>query len=542
MLACAHVGRVAQYHVCSESHGWVFVQVTKHPFGTDFELSRVAARHLKGLGTHVKPAYVQVSPSLLERERYAATTCSQVKDTTATRRAFGGELNEFFGFGPRNEYRRAHVDAETVKMLKSKDVLNGFGSAEVFSIEAPALKYVRSSGQIAIQCDHSGGTLRVEFNPATPVGAGFFGREAVPRLEKCMLKFAPGHSPKVAQYLREVKHHRDETFMRRALDLAAQAEGFTHPNPLVGAVLVHDGTVIGEGYHHRAGEAHAEVMALRSVSRENAHLVPRATMYVTLEPCSHTGRTGPCSLALVEAGVQRIVVAHEDPNPLVSGRGIEMLRQAGRLVDLGILRDEAEVQNRRFFTSMREGRPYITLKWAQDSTGAVDGPRSAEHPGPWAISGAEAQVWTHRLRQVCGAILVGFGTWKADHPKGSVRAVAGASMDRFVWAARRLSDRDRIEIEASGWDIWEPQIGESADDALLRHLSGSGLRGLLVEGGPQTTMTFARLGMWDEAFKLVSPELVPVGGAKAPSLRADWQHVAQWGLDELQRCERVTFI
>jgi len=264
-------------------------------------------------------------------------------------------------------------------------------------------------------------------------------------------------------------------------------------------------------------------------------------MFVTLEPCSHTGRTGPCSLAIRAAGIQRIVVAHEDPNPLVSGRGIEMLRQAGRHVELGLMRDEAEFQNRRFFTSMREGRPFITLKWAQDGAGNVDGPRSSEHAGPWAISGAEAQVWTHRLRQVCGAILVGYGTWLADHPKGTVRAVATTSIDRIVWANRHLSVLELGEVESSGWVVWHPNEGESADDALLRCLRESGLRGLLVEGGPKTTEHLVRLGLWDEAYRLVSPKHVPVGGPKAPKLHASWQNVAQWGVDELQHCERVTF-
>lgn len=329
--------------------------------------------------------------------------------------------------------------------------------------------------------------------------------------------------------------------MRRALDLAAQAEGCTHPNPLVGSVIVHDGRVIGEGYHHRAGEPHAEVMALRSVAAEEVHLIPSATMYVTLEPCSHTGRTGPCSLAIASAGIQRIVVAHEDPNPLVSGRGIEMLRQAGRHVELGLMRDEAEFQNRRFFTSMREGRPFITLKWAQDAAGNVDGPRSSDHPGPWAISGAEAQVWTHRLRQVCGAILVGYGTWLADRPKGTVRAVAGTSIDRIVWASRHLSVLELGEVESSGWVVWHPNEGESADDALRRCLRESGMRGLLVEGGPKTTEHLVRLGLWDEAYRLVSPKHVPAGGPMAPKLYAPWHDVAQWGVDELQRCERVNF-
>jgi diaminohydroxyphosphoribosylaminopyrimidine deaminase/5-amino-6-(5-phosphoribosylamino)uracil reductase len=355
-----------------------------------------------------------------------------------------------------------------------------------------------------------------------------------------MLKFAPSHHPKVAQYLREVKHEQDTVFMRRAFDLAAMAEGFTHPNPLVGAVLVHGSEVIGEGYHHRAGEPHAEIMALQSVDPVHRDRISASTMYVTLEPCSHTGRTGPCSIALLEAGVHRIVVAHEDPNPLVSGRGIELLRQAGRSVEVGLLRDVAEVQNRRFFTSMRFRRPYITLKWAQDAQGFVDGPRSEEHPGAWAISGAEAQVWTHRQRQISGALLVGFGTWVADQPLGTLRAVAGDSVDRIVWASRGMDRAQRRAVESSGWQVWVPNEGESADAALPRLLSESGLRGVLVEGGPHTTNDFVRLRLWDEAFKLCSPQSVPDGGPKAPVINATWRRAAQWGSDELWHAEHVT--
>lgn len=376
-------------------------------------------------------------------------------------------------------------------------------------------------------------------NPQAPMSLCLVGREAVPSLKKFILEFVPSHHPKLAQYLREVMHERDLTFMRRAFELAAQGEGFTTPNPLVGAVLVHNNRIIGEGYHHRAGDAHAEIMALQSVITEDRPFVLDSTMYLTLEPCSHTGRTGPCSLELIKAGVPRIVVAHEDPNPLVAGRGIAMLRRAGREVDLGLLHEEAEVQNRRFFTSMRLSRPFITLKWAVDSNGMVDAPRTAEHPEPWAISGPEAQVWTHRQRQICGALLVGYATWHADRPLGNLRRVYGRTPERIVWASKPVTEFEEREMNDHGWKVWSPQIGESNEQAIMRHLTHSDLRGLLVEGGPRTTDLFIRLGLWDEAFRLISPLSVPEGGPQASAIEGIWQHVTRLGIDELWRNQRV---
>ncbi len=329
-------------------------------------------------------------------------------------------------------------------------------------------------------------------------------------------------------------------YMRRALDLAAQGSGFTYPNPMVGAVLVHDGRILAEGYHHRAGEPHAEIMALNNLGAADRSNLPQATMYVTLEPCSHRGRTGPCCLALIEQGVGRVVVALEDPNPLVSGRGISMLREAGCRVEVGIEAERAEQLNRAFLSSFRRGRPWVVLKWAADANGAVDGPRSPEHPGPWTVTGSEAQITSHRLRQRCGALLVGAGTWLADRTRGSVRALAGPEIARILWASRPLAESDRLRAEQEGWTMWSPDAGEDSAHALERHLAHSTLRSVLVEGGPKTLKLFLDSRLWDEAYKWSSPRSLPAGGPPEPSNNLVWQHVGRYGGDELQVAVPVT--
>jgi diaminohydroxyphosphoribosylaminopyrimidine deaminase/5-amino-6-(5-phosphoribosylamino)uracil reductase len=327
--------------------------------------------------------------------------------------------------------------------------------------------------------------------------------------------------------------------MQRALDLAAQGTGFTFPNPLVGAVLVHEGRILGEGYHHRAGEPHAEIMALRSVQAADAGLLPHATLYVTLEPCSHQGRTGPCCLALIEHQIGRVVVAIEDPNPLVAGRGISMLRAAGCRVDVGVESARAEAMNRGFLHAMRTGRPWVVLKWAEDARGQIDGPRSPEHPGPWAVTGAEAQVWSHRLRQTCGALLVGAGTWLADRTQGTLRAVAGPEIARIMWATRPIKPNLEAQARREGWLIWTPEPGEAVAEALPRLLATSGLRSLMVEGGAQTLAAFASLGLWNEAYRWTAPQTLPPLGVGAPKLGVDWTPLGRYGSDELHHALNV---
>lgn len=333
----------------------------------------------------------------------------------------------------------------------------------------------------------------------------------------------------------------DEAFMARALDLAAQGTGFTEPNPRVGAVLVHEGRIIGEGYHHRAGEPHAEIMALANVRPEDLKLVAASTMYVTLEPCSHTGRTGPCSLALVQSGVRRVVVAHGDPNPHVSGRGISQLKDAGIDVLVGPGSARAAELNRAFFHSMVHGQPWITLKWAEDATGHLDGRRSTAHPGPWSITGPESGVVTHRLRQTCGALLVGTGTWLADGTRGTVRAVAGPEIPRIIWASRPLSPADAKRAAEQGWAVWGPRPGESPAEAWNAALSSCGLRGILVEGGAGVLAELLALDLWDEAYRWQSPNPLPDPGTAAPAFLGAWMHVGRYGRDELYRARRVNF-
>src|SRR5437867_12116832 len=205
----------------------------------------------------------------------------------------------------------------------------------------------------------------------------------------------------------------DERFMRRALGLAERARGLTSPNPLVGAVIVADGVVIGEGFHEAAGRPHAETVALAA----SGYHARGATLYVTLEPCAHHGRTPPCAPAVVAAGVRRVVIATGDPDPRVNGRGLEILRSAGVDVAVGVLGDEAVRQNRVFFTSSRQGRPHVTLKAAM----TLDGRLADVHGTSQWITGEAARREAHRLRSEVDAIIVGVETALHDDPALAVR-------------------------------------------------------------------------------------------------------------------------
>ena len=218
----------------------------------------------------------------------------------------------------------------------------------------------------------------------------------------------------------------DERWMRRALELAGRGRWTTWPNPMVGCVVVDQDRCIGEGWHQQFGEGHAEVNALRQIG-EGIDL-SKATAYVTLEPCSHVGKTPPCARLLTERGVGRVVVAMEDPNPMVSGRGIELLREAGVDVEVGCLAQEAKSLNARFVHAMTQPTPWVTLKWAQSSDGFID-PETRALPGrgSHALTGKASARWTHGLRAQHDGILVGMRTWLVDAPRLNVRAVPGQS-------------------------------------------------------------------------------------------------------------------
>ena len=209
----------------------------------------------------------------------------------------------------------------------------------------------------------------------------------------------------------------DERFMQRALELARQAQGYTSPNPMVGAVIVRDGEIVAEGYHHAAGQPHGEIEALRALEGSAEGL----TMYVNLEPCSHYGRTPPCADAVIEAGLARVVIGILDPNPQVNGRGVRRMQDAGIDVSIGVMEQESLELNEAFFTYIQKKRPFVSLKIATSLDSRI---ATRTGDSQW-LSSEPARVWAHEMRAASDAILVGAGTVMADDPSLTVRHVEG---------------------------------------------------------------------------------------------------------------------
>lgn len=305
--------------------------------------------------------------------------------------------------------------------------------------------------------------------------------------------------------------------MRRALQLAINGRGFVSPNPMVGAVITGpDGRIIGEGWHRVYGGPHAEVNAVASVSDEDSALFHQSTIYVTLEPCSHYGKTPPCAKLLIDCGFRRVVVGAGDPNPRVAGRGIAMLREAGIEVVEGVLDEECRLLNKRFMTAHSLGRPFVTLKWAQSADGFMDAERGA-HDKAVRFSTPLSAVTVHARRAVHDAIAVGAATAIADSPRLDTRLVAGRSPRPVVF--------DRAGLGIPGVLLDDPRktiyiredrpLGETlADFYRLENITS-----ILVEGGPSLLRSFIEAGLWDEAFVEVAPFMLGASGrAKAPAM------------------------
>ena len=288
--------------------------------------------------------------------------------------------------------------------------------------------------------------------------------------------------------------------MRRCLQLASNGRQNAKPNPMVGAVIVAaDGRIIGEGYHVRCGEGHAEVNAFASVRPEDEPLLKDATIYVSLEPCSHYGKTPPCADLIVRKGVKRCVVGCVDPFAKVHGRGIQKLRDAGIEVTVGVLEEECRRLNRRFITFNEKRRPFVTLKWAQTADGYMD-----DHFRPLAISTSYTRMLVHKLRAEADAILVGRVTAERDQPRLDVRHWSGPSPRRIVL------DRNRPAFE--GMDFDRPVIPQ-----LMEWLHAEKCQSLIVEGGAETLRRFIAADCWDE--RRVETACATVGGGtRAPQL------------------------
>lgn len=288
--------------------------------------------------------------------------------------------------------------------------------------------------------------------------------------------------------------------MRRCLQLAACGRQNAKPNPMVGAVIVSpDGRIIGEGYHIRCGEGHAEVNAFASVLPGDSPLLHDSTLYVSLEPCSHYGKTPPCADLIVSKGVRRVVVGCTDPFAKVHGRGIQRLRDAGIDVTVGVLEDECRRLNRQFITVNERRRPYVILKWAQSADGYLD-----DHFVPAMFSTPFTQTLSHKLRAESDAIVVGRTTDERDSPRLNVRLWAGPDPLRIVIDSRRPA--------FDGLDFSRPVVPQ-----LLAWLRREGRQSLIVEGGAKTLAAFIGSGLWDELRRETAP-CITGGGTPAPAL------------------------
>ncbi|NVJ86457.1 MAG: bifunctional diaminohydroxyphosphoribosylaminopyrimidine deaminase/5-amino-6-(5-phosphoribosylamino)uracil reductase RibD [Algoriphagus sp.] len=296
-------------------------------------------------------------------------------------------------------------------------------------------------------------------------------------------------------------------YMRRALELAELGKGSVSPNPMVGCVIVADGKIIGEGYHQQYGGPHAEVHAVNSV--QDSSLFSKATVYVTLEPCAHFGKTPPCANLLVQKGVKKVVIAAMDSNPLVGGKGVEILKRAGIEVETGLLEQEARTQNRRFFTQIEQNRPYVILKWAQTADGFV---ARKDFSSKW-ISNALSRQLVHRWRGEEDAILVGKNTAAYDNPSLNVRDWEGKDPIRIVLDPElsldpglKLFDRNQATIcyntlktEESENLAYVQVSPEMHPSEILTDLKQRKIQSVLIEGGAFILKKFLNAELWDEA-------------------------------------------
>ncbi len=328
----------------------------------------------------------------------------------------------------------------------------------------------------------------------------------------------------------------DEGFMRRALKLAEKGAGCVSPNPLVGAVIVKNGMVIGEGWHQRCGENHAEINAIQSATEP----IEGATFYVTLEPCSHHGRTPPCAVALAAHRPARVVVGTSDPNPLVSGRGMEILRKGGIETEIGVLEDACLEINRFFFKYIRTRLPFVSLKFAQTLDGRI---ATASGDSRW-ISSPSSLRFAHRLRAIHDAVLVGAGTVRADNPKLNCRLARGRDPLRIVLDSRLSLPADREIFSDKGRTIVAciaPALAKKKDSLekmgvevleiegenhvslpkLLRALGKREITSLLVEGGAGIATAFLKENLVDQLLMIIAPKIVGTGTSAIGKLGID---------------------
>lgn len=339
----------------------------------------------------------------------------------------------------------------------------------------------------------------------------------------------------------------DSKYMSRCICLAQKARGYTSPNPMVGAVLVYNDQIIGEGYHRMYGEPHAEVNAINSVKDKS--LLPKATLYVSLEPCAHYGKTPPCAKLIVDSKIPRVVIGCKDPFAKVAGRGIEILQSASIETVVGVLEEECKALNKTFFFTQLNNRPYIILKWAQTKDGFIDKTRKNKLEKPYRISSDFTSILTHQLRSYVDAILIGTETAILDDPKLDTRLWFGKNPKRIILDKKLRIPKDYhifdqtcptfivTDIENQGLVTDSTNItyiflaftyDASFWNLLFEQIKELGVQSILIEGGKRILQSLISLNIWDQANLEVSDDEI-ITGVEAPKLHEISTSIAYFG-------------
>ena len=317
----------------------------------------------------------------------------------------------------------------------------------------------------------------------------------------------------------------DEFYIRRCIELAEKALGKTYPNPLVGSVIVHNGKIIGEGFHKKTGEPHAEINAINSVKEQDKHLIPESTIYVSLEPCAHFGKTPPCALKIVELGSKKVVIGAMDSHDKVNGKGKKIITEAGIEVIPSVLEKECRQLNKRFFTFHEKKRPFIILKWAESADGFMD-----KDYKPTQISNQLSKQYVHQMRSEEHAILVGKNTALHDNPSLTVREIEGRNPVRILIdfnlevpdTFNIYNDEAETIIFNSVKDSEDTHLKfikinkENSVQQILEKLYEIQIQSVIIEGGRFTLQQFIDHNIWDEAIIFKNPNLNLENGTKAP--------------------------
>jgi diaminohydroxyphosphoribosylaminopyrimidine deaminase/5-amino-6-(5-phosphoribosylamino)uracil reductase len=312
-----------------------------------------------------------------------------------------------------------------------------------------------------------------------------------------------------------------EKYMQRCLQLAQNGLGTTYPNPLVGSVIVsYTDEILGEGWHKKSGEPHAEVNAVLDAEQKgcNESAFAKAVLYVNLEPCSHTGKTPACASMIIKKGFKKVVIGTLDPHNKVAGKGIAMLEAAGIEVSVGVLEKECDELNKRFFTFHKKKRPYIILKWAETSDGFIAPVQKEEQKPVWITSKHSRQL-AHRLRAQEQAILVGAQTILDDDPSLTCREWQGINPTRVV-----LDSRNSLENK---WNVFNEEastikLSSTNPQTIMEQLYNQNIQSVIVEGGARTIQSFIDVHLWDEAHQFMGTKILFYKGLRAPKLKGNY--------------------